>query len=286
MITFCIHNQKGGSGKSFVAVNLAGFFARNNYKTLLIDLDPQGDAGVWVLGPNNQREYGGTKAIFDLNRNEVDYRPVGFSDNFFICPAHYDLRYVDRYLWAESVLSDGALRRDFSDKHRFLLRNALSKLKGIDVVILDTPPDHLSTQVDNAMFAADYLIVPVFARGLGDLRSLPVVADLMMMVNTAGHNIQFLGAVFNGVRNSRGSTTVVTYAGDFLMQHHRSSRFETQLRYYAQIEDSTFTEKPLAFISEKIAASVNFNEFYQEVCKKIKLSPINLQHREPTVSKN
>jgi len=50
MRTRVVFNQKGGVGKSSIAVNLAAISAENGFKTLLIDLDPQANSSQYLLG--------------------------------------------------------------------------------------------------------------------------------------------------------------------------------------------------------------------------------------------
>ena len=50
MRTHVVFNQKGGVGKSSIAVNLAAISAYQGFKTLLIDLDPQANSSQYLLG--------------------------------------------------------------------------------------------------------------------------------------------------------------------------------------------------------------------------------------------
>lgn len=52
MITICIINQKGGCSKTSTAVNLSSIFAEKGFKTLIINMDPQGNAST-SLGIDN-----------------------------------------------------------------------------------------------------------------------------------------------------------------------------------------------------------------------------------------
>lgn len=154
-----IANQKGGVGKTTTSINLSGSLGVLEYKTLLVDADPQANAtsGLGI-------ELSENKNIYDCLINNVDPNEVIVSTsnpNLDIIPAHIDLV--------------GAELEMIGLEHReYLLRNALEKVRNqYDFIIIDCSPS-LGLITVNALTAADSVIIPVqceyFAlEGLGKL---------------------------------------------------------------------------------------------------------------------
>ena len=76
----CVINSKGGCGKSTIATNLASYYAVNNYRTALLDLDPQGSSVRWLSLRDRHRA-----SIHGINGS---LRPRGMAPTF-------DIRFPD-----------------------------------------------------------------------------------------------------------------------------------------------------------------------------------------------
>jgi chromosome partitioning protein len=145
-IVYAIANQKGGVGKTTTAVNVAACIAEAGYGTLLVDVDPQGNATVGV-GVDRQDGLG----LYDVLSGEVQatdaVRPTAV-ERLSILASTPDLAGATM----ELPRLPGSERR---------LRDALAPVRdAYAYTLLDCPPS-LGPLTVNALVAADRVIVPV-----------------------------------------------------------------------------------------------------------------------------
>ena len=151
MRTIAVANQKGGCGKTTVAINLSASLARENRRTILIDLDPQAHCALGMAVPEEQIDL----SIFDCLMGQLDGERVELSritwqiaPNLDVAPSRSNLAGLEPKLGT----------RDGAD---MLLRKLLAaSADRYDYCVVDCPP-HLGLLMRNGLRAADEIIIPV-----------------------------------------------------------------------------------------------------------------------------
>ena len=245
-------NQKGGVGKTTSAVNIAASLGVLGYKTLLVDLDPQGSATSSMGVAKKSLRFsvadlliGGCRAqdaILETRFDNLDLMPA----NIHLAATEYDL-----------------LEGDGAENH---LRGVLLPLKDYyDFIILDCPPS-LGMLTVNAMVASDGVVIPMQC----EYFALEGLSQLMLTVSRMKKRYRptltitgILVTMYNGRLTLSGQVLAE------LKKHYGDQVFEATVSRNVKLSEAPGFGKPVYYHDKTSKGAKEYLQVAEELLRRI-----------------
>lgn len=252
-----ICNQKGGTGKTTTSINVASYLALANRKTLLVDMDPQGNAtsGAGVKCENKNSIY---EVIMGDAKIEESVYPTEWT-NLFVVPSHM-------------ALTGGEIELVSVTSRETRLKQELEKIKNdFSYIIIDAPPS-LGLLTLNVLAAADGIIVPVQC----EYYALEGVSNLLNTIELVKERINAKLEI-DGIVLTMGDfrTKLTLQVIEEIRNYFKEKVFNTVIPRNIKLAEAPSFGQPIYFYDADCVGAKAYLALAQEVIKEI-IDPIKV----------
>ena len=255
-VTLAICNQKGGVGKTTTAVNLGACLAKAGKRTLLVDLDSQGNA----TSSSGAKKSSATNTLYDILLENAPIKEAVLEasiKNLFVLPASIELAGADIKL---SQLSE----------REHVVKSALESMASeYDAILFDCPPS-LGLLTVNALAASDYVLIPVQCEYLA-LEGLTALLRSIELVKKELHPNLRVGGIVLTMTDFRAKLT--KEIAEEVRNFFKELVFRTTIPRNVRLAESPSFGTPICEYDARSVGALSYQALAQEVIAKLFSTP-------------
>lgn len=243
MVTLALYNLKGGVGKTAATINLAYLAAKEGYKTLIWDMDPQGSSSFYLGATAATKNE--SKKLLNSEMELMDAVQSSAYANLDIIPADLSARHAD------------VLLSEMKQSKRKISSLLASLKKEYDVVILDCPPG-ISLLHDAIFAGVDWVLMPNIPTTLS-IRSYETVAAYF---KEYGLDMGKLKCFFSMVDHRKN------LHHEIMNDFYKDKVFlKSYIPYLSDVEKMGINEAPLETFAHSSYAAQCYRDLWKEIRK-------------------
>ena len=241
MVTLALYNLKGGVGKTAATINLAYLAAKEGYKTLVWDMDPQGSSSFYLGAESSVKNE--SKKLLNSEIGLLEAVQSTAYENLDIIPADLSARQAD------------VLLSEMKQSKRKISTLLGSLKKDYDLVILDCPPG-ISILHDAIFFGADWILMPNIPTTLS-IRSFETVLNYFKENDLDASNLKCFFSMVDHRKNLHHEVMSTFYQDKYF--------FKSYIPSLSDVEKMGIHKAPVMEFANSSHAAKSYRELWTEI---------------------